>query len=169
LTSAFALARAGETQRADALVHELERDYPGDALLKRYWLPTIRAAVAIADGDAQRAIELLKPVTPYELGGAGTFINYVYPAYVRGEAYLAARNGAAAAAEFRKLQVHSGIVVNFVTGVLAHLRLARAYRLSGDTAKSKAAYRDFLALWKDADAGIPALEQARKEAAEVQR
>jgi len=82
-------------------------------------------------------------------------INYLYPAYVRGQAYLLAHNGPAAAAEFQKLLDHRGIVVNFVTGSLAHLQIGRAYVMAGDTTKAKAAYQDFLTLWKDPDPDIP--------------
>ena len=111
----------------------------------------------------------LSPVAfPYELGQAGTFINYVYSAYVRGQAYLLAHNGTAAAAEFQKLLDHRGIVGNFLTGSLAHLQIGRAYALQGDTAKAKAAYQEFFALWKDADPDIPILKQAKAEYARLQ-
>ena len=92
----------------------------------------------------------------------------MYPAFIRGQAYLLAHNGAAAAAEFQRVLDHSGIVLNFVTGSLAHLQIGRAYALSGDTAKAKAAYQDFLALWKDADPDIPILKQAKAEYAKLQ-
>ena len=95
-------------------------------------------------------------------------VNYLYPAYVRGQAYLLARNGTAAAAEFQKLLDHRGIVVNFVTGALAHLQIARAYAMAGDTAKAKSAYQDFLTLWKDADPDIPILKEAKAEYAKLQ-
>jgi len=85
----------------------------------------------------------LEPATPYELGDAGTFINYLHPANVRGQAYLLAHNGTAAATEFQKLLDHRGIVVNFVTGSLAHLQIGRAYAMQGDTEKAKSAYKDF--------------------------
>jgi hypothetical protein len=91
----------------------------------------------------------------------------VYPAYLRGQAYLLAHNGAAAAPEFRKLLDHRGIVLNLVTGSLAHLQLGRAYALSGDTSQAKAAYQDFLTLWKDADPDIPILKEAKAEYAKL--
>ena len=100
--------------------------------------------------------------------GAGTFINYLYPAYVRGQAYLLAHNGPAAAAEFQKLLDHRGIVVNFVTGSLAHLQIGRAYAMAGETAKAKAAYQDFFNIWKDADPDIPILKEAKAEYAKLQ-
>jgi hypothetical protein len=92
----------------------------------------------------------------------------LYPAYLRGQAYLLAQNGTAAATEFQKLLDHKGIVQNFVTGSLAHLQIGRAYTLSSDTAKAKAAYQTFLNLWKDADPDIPILKQARAEFAKLQ-
>lgn len=167
LIAAFTLARSGDTQRVKPLVQELKRDYPTDSLLKLYWLSCIDAAVALDAGDAKQALADLKTAEPYELGGANTFINYLYPAYLRGQAYLLAHDGAAAAAEFRKLPDHSGVVTNFVTGALAHLELGRAYAMEGDVARAKAAYRDFLTLWKDADPRIPALQRAGAEYAKL--
>jgi hypothetical protein len=101
-------------------------------------------------------------------GGAGTFIRFVYPAYVRGDTYLAAHNGPAAAAEFQKLLDHRGVVGNFVTGTLAHLQFGRAYAMAGDTAEAKIAYQDFFAIWKDADRDIPILKDAKAEYAKPQ-
>jgi hypothetical protein len=110
----------------------------------------------------------LEAAGPYELGSAESLISYLYPAYVRGQAYLSAHNGAAAAAEFQKLLDHRGIVANFVTGSLAHLQIGRAHAMAGDTAKAKAAYQDFFTLWKDADPDIPVLKQAKAEYAKLQ-
>jgi eukaryotic-like serine/threonine-protein kinase len=136
--------------------------------LNSYWLPTIRAAIDIERGSPGRAVELLQAASPYELGSApplpqGT----IYPAYVRGEAYLLAHDGAAAAAEFRKLLDHQGIVQNFPTGALVALQLGRAYALSGDGAKARTAYQDFLVLWKDADPDIPILIAAKSESTKL--
>ncbi|HEV2320852.1 MAG TPA: tetratricopeptide repeat protein, partial [Gammaproteobacteria bacterium] len=167
LMAAFTLARSGKANGAETLVHELKRDYPTDSLLKLYWLPCIAAAVALDAGDAKQTLADLEPTRPYELGAAATFINYVYPAYLRGQAYLLAHDGAAAAMEFRKLPEHIGLVTNFVTGALARLELGRAYAMAGDTAKAKAAYRDFFSLWKEADHNIPVLQQARAEYANL--
>jgi tetratricopeptide (TPR) repeat protein len=166
--AALALARIGDTPRATALVGELEKNYATNTLLKLYWLPTLNAAIELNKRNSSQALVSLEAAAPYELGGTGTFINYLYPAYVRGQAYLLAHNGTAAAAEFQKLLDHRGIVVNFVTGALARLQLARAYAMQGDTAKAKAAYQDFLTLWKDADPDIPILKQARAEYAKLQ-
>ena len=166
--SALALARTGDTARTGALAEEVERSNPANSLLKLYWLPTINAAIEISKSNPSQAIADLEPTAPYELGLAGTSINYLYPAYVRGQAYLLAKNGAAAAAEFQKLLDHRGIVTNFVTGALAHLQLGRAEAMAGDTAKAKAAYQEFFTLWKDADPDVPILKQAKTEYAKLQ-
>jgi hypothetical protein len=132
-----------------------------------YWFPVIEASIAMAQQAPDQAIVALEPSLPYELGGPppGTTM---YPAYIRGLAYLAKRDGPSAAAEFQKFPDHSGVVQNFLLGSLAHLQLARAYAISGDTAKAKAAYRDFLALWKEADPDIPVLKEAKAEYAKPQ-
>ena len=168
VVAALALARIGDGPRAKALAEELEKNYPTYTMLKLYWLPTIHAAIEIGKGNSSQALLDLEPVAPYELGIAGGFISYVYPAYVRGQAYLLAHNGTAAAAEFKKLLDHRGIVLNFVTGVLAHLQIGRAYAMAGDTAKAKAEYQDFFTLWKDADPDIPILKEAKAEYAKLQ-
>jgi hypothetical protein len=147
---------------------ELKKTSPTNTLVMLYWLPTIDAAIEISKSDSSQAIADLDPAAPYELGGAGTSINYLYPAYLRGRAYLLAHNGTAAAAEFQKVLDHSGIVANFVTGTLVHLQIGRAYAMAGDMAKTKAAYRDFFALWKDADPDVPILKEAKAEYAKLQ-
>ena len=167
VAAALALARIGDVARAKALADELAKNYPSNTLLNFYWLPTIHAAIELSRGNPSQALLDLEPAAPYELGGAGTFISYLYPAYVRGQAYLLAQNGPAAAAEFQKMAAHRGIVQNFITGALAHLQMARAYAMAGDTVKAKAAYQDFLALWNDADPDIPALKQAKSEYAKL--
>ncbi|MGA9448442.1 MAG: hypothetical protein WBV26_18505, partial [Candidatus Sulfotelmatobacter sp.] len=134
---------------------------------KVYWFPVIEASIAMAQQAPDQAIVALEPSLPYELGGPppGTTM---YPAYIRGLAYLAKRDGPSAAAEFQKFPDHSGVVQNFLLGSLAHLQLARSYALSGDTGKAKAAYRDFLTLWKEADPDIPILKEAKAEYAKLQ-
>jgi tetratricopeptide (TPR) repeat protein len=119
----------------------------------------------------QQALDILEVAAPYELGlPAFSFFNWpnLYPVYVRGEAYLAARKGSEAAAEFQKILDHRGVVLNEPIGALAHLQLGRAYSLQGETAKARAAYQDFLTLWKDADPDIPILKQAKAEYAKLQ-
>jgi tetratricopeptide (TPR) repeat protein len=168
LTAALTLARAGDGGRARALAEELAKAYPTNTMLKLYWLPTINAGIELDKGNSSQTLLDLETAAPYELGGAGTFINYVYPAYVRGQACLRAHNGAAAAAEFQKLLDHRGIVGNFVTGALAHMQIGRAYALAGDSAKAKAAYQEFFAIWKDADPDVPVLKEAKAEYAKLQ-
>jgi len=121
LFAALTLARSGDAPRAKALVQELEKSYPTDTIMKLYWLPTINAAIELNKGNSSRAFEYLEAAAPCELGTADTFINYLYPPYVRGQAYLRAHNGTAAAAEFQKMLDHRSIVQNFVTGSLACL------------------------------------------------
>jgi eukaryotic-like serine/threonine-protein kinase len=166
--AALTLARIGDVPQAKALVVELEKNYPLNTMLKLYWLPTINATIALDGGNSSQAKVDLEAAAPYELGVAAMSINSLYPAYVRGQAYQLAHNGTAAAAEFQKLLDHRGIVVNFVTGSLAHLQLGRAYAMAGDTAKARTAYQDFLTLWKDADPDIPVLKQAKAESAKLQ-
>lgn len=167
LMVAFTLARSGAPAQASMLLGKIEREYPTDTLLKVYWLPTVHAALELDAGEPAQAIATLKATLPYELGAAGTFVNYLYPAYVRGQAYLLAREPDAAARELQKLPDHPGLVLNFVTGALAHLQLGRAYQSAGDQAKAKTAYQQFFALWKDADPDVPVLEQAKAEYARL--
>ena len=169
LFAALALARSGETARAKAIVEELEKNYPSQTVLKVYWLPTIKAAMEVNANNSTQALVFLEAAAPYELGQPAQLqLGTLYPAYIRGQAYLAAHNGTSAAAEFQKFLDHRGIVLNFPLGALAHLGLARAYALSGDTPKAKAAYQDFFALWKNADTDIPILKEAKAEYAKLQ-
>jgi tetratricopeptide (TPR) repeat protein/predicted Ser/Thr protein kinase len=165
--AALTLARIGDAVRATIVADELKKNSPTNTMLKVYWLPTINAAIELSRHNSARAIALLEAAAPYELGVPGN-VSALYPAYVRGQAYLLANNGTAAVAEFRKLLGHKGIVLNFVTGSLVHLQLGRAYALMGDTAKATAEYQDFLTLWKDADPDIPILKQAKAECAKLQ-
>jgi len=169
LLSALALARAGEASRAKAIAGELEKDYPSQTVLKVYWLPAIKAAIELDANNSAQALVSLEAAAPYELGAPPQFQpGTLYPAYIRGQAYLASHNGSVAAAEFQKFLDHRGVVINFPLGALAHLGLARAFTLAGDTAKAKSAYQDFLTLWKDADPDIPILRQAKAEYAKLQ-
>jgi len=167
--AALALARAGDTAGAEKLAAELDRTFPLDTLVQRYWLPTLRAGVALERKDPNRAIELLQVASPIELGnGGGTLTIVMCPAYLRGQAYLMLDDGNRAAAEFQKFINLRGLVVNFPWGAIARLDLARAYALQGDTAKARSAYQDFLTLWKDADPDIPILKEAKAEYAKLQ-
>jgi predicted Zn-dependent protease len=129
-------------------------------------LPTLRAQLALRRNEPAKAIEVLQVAERYELGDL--YYGSLYPVFVRGEAYLAAHRGAEAAIEYQKILDHRGIVVNDPIGALAHLGLARAYAMQSDTPKARAAYQDFLTLWKDADPDIPVLKQAKSEYAKLQ-
>jgi len=167
--SAVALGLAGDSAQAERLAADLGKRFPEDTIEQFNFLPMVRAAVALRSGDGKRAIDALAPASPYELGETNTsFTIALYPVYLRGEAYLAAKDGAAAAGEFRKILDHYGVVGNEPIGALAHLGLGRAYALLADTAKARAAYQDFLTLWKDADPDIPILKEAKAEYAKLQ-
>ncbi len=167
--AALALARASDTAAAEKLAAELDKIFPLDTMVQRYWLPTIRAAVALERKDPNRAIGLLTAASTIELSSATADLTiFLCPVYLRGEAYLMLHDGNRAAAEFQKFIDHRGVVVNFPWGALARLGIARAYAMQGDTAKAKAAYQDFLTLWKDADPDIPILKQAKAEYAKLQ-
>jgi len=165
----IALALAGDSAEATQLTDEIAKRFPQDTIVQLEYLPMIHAARALRSGDAGRAVAALEAAAPYELGQLNDVFTFgMYPVYLRGEAYLAAKQGAAAAGEFQKILDHSGVVGNEPIGALAHLGLARAYTLSGDSAKAKSAYRDFLAQWENADADVPALAQAKAEFAKLQ-
>jgi tetratricopeptide (TPR) repeat protein len=166
-TAGLTLARAGETAGAEKQATELDKTFPLDTMVQRYWLPTMRAAVALERKEPNRAVELLEETRPRELGAPNNLV-ILAPVYVRGEAYLAAHKGSEAAAEFQKILDHRGIVGNSLIGALAHLQIGRAYAMQGDTAKAKAAYQDFLTLWKDADPDIPIFIAAKAEYSKLQ-
>jgi len=162
--SALALAVAGETAQAQLLADDLSKRFPEDTIVQFNYLPTIRAQLALNRNSTSMAVETLQATAPYELGS--TFLS-LGPVYLRGEAYLAGHQGSEAVAEFQKILDHRGIVLNEPIGALAHLQIGRAYALEGDTAKARAAYNDFLSLWKDADPDIPILKQAKTEYAKL--
>jgi tetratricopeptide (TPR) repeat protein/predicted Ser/Thr protein kinase len=170
--AALVLAMSGDASQVQSLANDLERDFPEDTSVRFNYLPAVHATLALDHGDPSKAIELLQVAVPYELSSprSATFAYFgaLYPVYVRGQAYLAARQGAEAAREFQKIVDHRGIVIGDAFGVLAHLGLARSYVLQGDTAKARAEYQDFLALWKNADPDIPILKQAKAEYAKLQ-
>jgi len=159
--SALALALSGDLERAELLVDDLNKHFPEDTLVQFNYLPTLRALVVLSQGNSTNAIDLLQPALTYEF--ASYYMLPLYHAYVRGQAYLGAKQGTQAAAEFQKILDHRGLVLNDPIGALAHLQLGRAYAMAGDFTKSKAAYQDFLTLWKDADPDIPVLKQAKAE------
>jgi predicted Zn-dependent protease len=165
--AAFALALTGDSKRAQTLTDDLEKNFPEDTCVKFEYVPELRALLAMNRNDPAKAIELLQIAAPYELGTPRSSFHAIYgvlyPIYVRGEAYLALHQGAEAAAEFQKILDHRGIVISDTVGALARLQIGRAYAMSGDRAKAKTAYQDFLSLWKGADADIPVLKQAQAE------
>ena len=170
--AALALAATGDSARARTLADDLEKRFPEDTIVRFNYLPVLRAQIALnAPDGATRAIESLVVAQPFELGvpGSSTFWTNLYPVYVRGEAYLAARQGTQAAAEFKRIQDWPGVVVNEPIGALAQLGLARSYALAGDFAKSRMAYSEFLSLWKDADADVPVLKAAKAEYAKLRQ
>jgi serine/threonine protein kinase len=168
--SALALAYAGDDRQAQALTAGLAQSFPEATIVQYNYLPTLRAKLALSNGNTSEALESLRAGAPYELGQT-TYSIYrctaMFPVYLRGEAYLAAHQGREAAAEFQKILDHRGIVLNEPIGALAHLQIGRAYAMQGDTAKAKAAYQDFLTLWKDADPDIPILIAAKTEYAKL--
>ncbi len=166
--TALVLARASETAAAEKLAAELDKTFPLDTIVQKYWLPTIRAAIALGRNDAKHAIELLQVASPIELGQPANVGLTLAPVYLRGEAYLMLHDGGAAAAEFQKFIDHRGLTGNFEWGALARLGLARAYAVQGNSVGAKAAYQDFLTLWKYADPEVPILKQAKAEFARVQ-
>jgi tetratricopeptide (TPR) repeat protein len=165
--AAFALALSGESSRSQALAADLETRFPEDTEVRFTYVPLIRAQLALNRHEPARAIELLKAAAPYDLGtplsAAPAFFGPLYTVYVRGLACLAAHQGAEAAAEFQKILDHRTVVVSDPIDALARVQLGRAFAMSGQIDRAKAAYEDFFALWKDADAGIPVAEQARTE------
>jgi tetratricopeptide (TPR) repeat protein len=164
----LALALAGDPW-APKLADDLARRFPEDTAVKFSYLPAIRGALAISRGLPQESIDLLQPAVPYELGSptVNSLMLNLYPAYVRGLAYLVAHEGPQAAAEFQKILGHPGIVVNEPIGALAQLQIARAYALTNDQAAARAAYEAFLDLWKDAHPDVSVLKQARAEFARI--
>jgi tetratricopeptide (TPR) repeat protein len=169
--AAFAEALSGDAGVAQATAEDLTKRFPEDTSAKFYYLPALRALAALNHHNPTKAIEWLRVSSPYELGEPQScffgFFGVMYPVYVRGEAYLALHQGAQAAVEFQKIIDHREIVISDPVGALAHLQLGRAYLMAGDQARAKAAYSDFLNLWKDADSNIPVLLQARLEYARL--
>lgn len=157
----LALALAGDSEQSLRLADELAKSHPEDTWVQFNAVPCIRAVVALQRGNSSKAIEALAPAAPYELG-RGDLI-WLYPVYLRAQAYLAAHQTTAAVAEFQLILSHPGYVLNEPIGALSQLGLARAYALAGDNTKARIAYQDFLSLWKDADPDVPILKQAQAE------
>jgi tetratricopeptide (TPR) repeat protein len=169
--TAVALALAGDIAESEPLAADLAKRYPEDTSVQFSYLPTLRALFSLHAGQPSQAIEQLQIARTYEFADPAinfiAFFGSLYPVFVRGEAYLAAHESAEAAAEFQKILDHRGLVLADPMGARARLELGRAWAASGDAVKAKAAYADFLALWKDADPDIPILRQARAENARL--
>jgi len=160
----LAQSMAGNVSQAAATADELSKHFPAATIVKYVWAPAIRAEIEISRGNSDKAIELLRAASPYEFGWASREL----PSYVRGQAYLKARQGKEAAVEFQRILDHRGICITSALCALSHLQLGRAHALAGDATSARTAYQDFLALWKDADPDIPILKEAKAEYAKLQ-
>jgi serine/threonine protein kinase len=161
VAAALSLAKAGDAAQAQKIADRLNEESPLDTIMQNYWLPSIRATLALDRGNAQQAITLLEVAEPYQLGTES--VSIMVPIYVRGLAYLKAGEGAEAAAQFKKMLGHPGLALNAPIEALAQLQLARALAMSGDKPAARRAFEDFLSLWKQADADQPLLKQAQGE------
>jgi serine/threonine protein kinase len=170
--AALAFAYTGDDRRTQAITDDLSKRFAEDTLVQFNYLPTLRAKAAVSHGHpSSEALEILRIATPYELGQSTSSAyswTALYPVFVRGEAYIAAHQGNEAASEFQRILDHPGIALNEPIGALAHVGLARAYALQGENQKARAAYQDFLMLWKDADPDVPILVRAKAEYARLQ-
>jgi tetratricopeptide (TPR) repeat protein len=163
---ALALARTGHAQEGESMAAAFDHLAPHGTLMQFYTLPTIRASIKLSQNDPAGAVRLLEPARDYELTDASGF-NSVYPAYIRGLAYLKLGQGDAAAHEFQKLIDHPAIVGRDVIGALAHLQMGRAQAMSGNRDAARGSYQDFLKIWKDAYPDIPIYKQAKAEYASL--
>ena len=162
LELALLSARSGNIERAQQLSNVISQEFPLDTLTQNYSLPTIRAAIQLQQNDPAGAIESLRPALKYDLAYPNPF-NSLYPAYLRGLAYLRMNNGRMATQEFQKLMDHPAIIGRFVTGSLARLQLGRAQAMAGDQVAARKSYQEFLLLWQKADPDVPIYRQAKEE------
>jgi DNA-binding winged helix-turn-helix (wHTH) protein len=165
---ALALARSGQEAEAGRLADQISAERPADTLVQHYFIPTIRAAIKLQQHDPAAAIDLLRDTAKYDLAFTASF-DSVYPAYIRGLAYVGLGDGQSAAAQFQKLIDNPGFTVRHVIGPLARLQLGRAQKLMGDNASARESYEQFLALWKDADPDLPIYRQAKAEYAQLKK
>jgi tetratricopeptide (TPR) repeat protein len=165
---ALALARSGQTAEADRIADQISGERPEDTLVQHYFIPTIRAAIRLQQRDPAAAIDLLRGAAKHDLAFTTSF-NYLYPAYIRGLAYLSLGDGQSAAAQFQKLIDNPGFSVRHVIGPLAWLQLGRAQKMMEDEAAARKSYEEFLKIWKDADPDIPIYQQAKAEYAKLAR
>jgi tetratricopeptide (TPR) repeat protein len=162
MTLALSLARSGRTDEAERLADEVSQEAPLDTIVQKYLVPTVRAAVKLRQHDPDAAVDLLRGTIQYDLAFTQSF-DYLYPAYIRGLAYLESGDGRSAAVEFQKLIDNPGLCWGYITGPLARLQLGRAERLMGDNASARESYQEFLTIWKDADRDLPIYRQAKAE------
>jgi eukaryotic-like serine/threonine-protein kinase len=165
---ALAFARSGRTAEADRLANQISAEWPEDTLVQHYLIPTVRATIKLRQHDPAAAIDLLRGTARYDLAVTGSFES-VYPAYIRGLAYLELGDGQSAAAQFQKLIDNPGFSVRHVIGPLARLQLGRAQRMMGNNASARKSYEEFLKIWKDADPDLPVYRQAKAEYAQLQK
>jgi tetratricopeptide (TPR) repeat protein len=171
ILAALTSARVGDTGPAGKIAAALEKQFPLDTTLNNYWLPTIRAYIQTHQGNPAQALNTLESAARYELAFPPPQFEeggLLYPAYVRGQAYLLQHRGEEAVGEFQKMLDHRSITVNSPLGALAHLQMGRAKAMSSDEESARKNYQDFFALWKDADPDIPILKQAKSEYAKLQ-
>jgi tetratricopeptide (TPR) repeat protein len=159
---ALALARSGRTVEAERLADEVSQEAPLDTTVQRYLVPTVRPAIKLLQHDPKAPVDLLRRTVHYDLAFSQSF-DYLYPAYIRGLAYLELGDGRSAGGEYQKLIDNPGLCWEFITGPLARLQLARAERLMGDNASARESYEEFLKIWKDADPDLPIYRQAKAE------
>jgi tetratricopeptide (TPR) repeat protein len=165
--AALAFALAGNSLRAKALTKDLAQRYPEDTIVRFSFVPTLQSIAAIQRGEANKAVDLLQPAAPYELGSLGCcsvgFVGSLYPVYVRGEAYLALKRGTKAAAEFQKIIDYRGLAGSNPIGVLAYWRKAKGLALAGNNREARKEYEQFLSFWRDADTDVPIFRSVKAE------
>jgi hypothetical protein len=169
--AALAWALSGKASQAQILTNDLEKRFPEDTHVRFRYVPMLRALVAINGGEPSTALDLLQTAAPFDLaapGSGGGFFGNLYSVYLRGMAFLVAHRGAEAAAEFRKILDHPGIVLCDPVATVARLQLGRALVMTGDTTDARKAYQGFLTVWNEADPDIPILAQAKSEYARLQ-
>jgi len=166
MTLALSLARSGRTDEAKRLADGVSQEAPVDTIVQKYLVPTVRAAIKLQQRDPEAAVDLLRGTVQYDLANTQSF-DYLYPAYIRGLAYLELGDGRSAAGEFQKLIDNPGLCSEFITGPLARLQLARAARLTGDNASARESYEEFLNTWKNTDPDVAVYRQAKAEYAQL--
>jgi eukaryotic-like serine/threonine-protein kinase len=166
IAAGLALGRAGDVAGAQKIADQLNQQFPRDTIIQGYWLPTIRASIALQRNNPQQALNALQTALPYELGNEG--YGAMYPVYIRGLAYLKRKQGVQAAAELNKILSHRGIARNSPLAALAQLQMARAQVMSGEAMAARKSYQDLFANWKNADPDISVLVEARAEYAKLQ-